>query len=184
MQMSFPLSAVSRGRRMREGARTLVMALLAMVLAWLAFLHSWPETLTIGSNDARFISGFYEVEKFADMQARWTTAHATLALPRPPDGSAALLTLRLHDGRQATSPDPNVQLLADGQPAGTFQVLRHISGTRLYTVLLPPDLRLDWALRLDILSDTASPPGDRRELGVVVNRASLQPVHGANLPSL
>nr|MCU0495464.1 DUF2029 domain-containing protein [Chloroflexaceae bacterium] len=157
--------------------------LLAVLLLAVGYGFAWPLTLEVGQRDGRFVGGFHETERLDGEPGRWTTDDSTLALPRPPEGQPARLTLRLASGRTENQPDPRLRLSADGRALAQFDVVRRIDGTRLYHVLVPPTSRADWALRLGLASDTFSPPGDRRTLGLALNHVELHALGGGWLPA-
>ncbi|MEO7909986.1 MAG: glycosyltransferase family 87 protein [Roseiflexaceae bacterium] len=165
----------------------LAAGLLAMLLLSLAYARVWPLAVDIGTRDNRFIAGFNATEDFGGRLVRWTGGDATIALPRPPDGRPALLSITLLNSRPDGSPDPHVALSADGRPLAVFDVgrTRGESGIQTYQVLLPGGVKLDWATRIRLQSDTIALPNDPRPLGVVVDRVALTPLDGGlRLPSL
>src|SRR5437764_14914962 len=101
-----------------------------MLLA-LGYSRAWPLAIDIGGHDSRFVDlatkddpfhGFHAAEPFGGTTARWTTGDATIALPRPPDGAASILTLRMLNSRPQDQPIPLLRLSADGRPLGAFDV--------------------------------------------------------------
>ena len=165
-------------------------ALLAIVLLVAGYSRAWPLTIDIGPHDSRFVEpappgnlshGFHAIEYFGDTSVRWTTGAATVALLRPPDGMPALLALRLLNSRPLGQPEPHVELRADGRNIGAFTVEPAIGGARIYRVLVPGNTRFDWALRVQLRSDTIILPNDPRPLGVVVDRATLAPLMAGRL---
>src|SRR5690348_14121511 len=112
--------------------------LTAIVLLAIGNSRAWPLTIDIGGQDRRFVDlatlgepgrGFHAIEDFGGQAMRWTTGDATIAIPRPPGGTA-LLTLRLLNSRPAGQPDPHVALNADSHALGTFEVVRTPGGGR------------------------------------------------------
>jgi hypothetical protein len=145
--------------------------------------RAWPLALAIGERDARFIGGFHEPEHFGGMTARWTDGAATLLLPRPPASAPTVLSLELLNARPLDTPTPHLQLSADGRPLGAFDVVRHPNGARRYSLLVPAADRLDWAVRIGLVSDVLRLPSDPRPLGVVLGRATLAPTSAPYWPS-
>jgi hypothetical protein len=171
----------------------LAVAVLAVLLVAIGFNWAWPLTIDIGAQDRRFVAGFNDPEQFGDPSSssgqvalvRWTTAEATIALPRPPFGANMLLELRLLAARPADQPDAHVALSLDGRPLGEFDVVRIVGGSQIYRVLGPPAERFDWAARLALQSNTFTLPNDPRTLGTVVERVTIAPAGGGILlPSL
>ncbi len=186
---SFRIS--KRALRRYDVALALIAALLAILLLALGYARAWPLALDIGGQDRRFVDlvtpeqpmrGFHAVEPFGGDLARWTSGDATLALPRPPDGTASILALRLLNSRPAGQPMPRLEISADGQPIGAFEVPQSDSGMRLYRVLLPAGARLGWATQIDLRSDPITLPGDPRQLGLVADAAALAPLGAPLLP--
>jgi hypothetical protein len=174
-----------------EIALTLAAAVLATLFLALGYGRAWPLALDIGGQDSRFIDlatnddpahGFHAVERFGDAAARWTSGAATLALPRPPGGTAAILSLRLLNSRPTDQPVPALTLSADGQQLGLFEVTRPVAGMRVYRVLVPAGTRLDWAERFELRNQPITLAGDPRPLGVVADQATLAPLGAALLP--
>lgn len=161
----------------------LIAAVIAALLLGLATLLVWPLGFATATPQPRLLSGFHGIEQFADMQARWTRGEAEIALPRPPAGVPLALDLRLHNGRVGDQADPQVRLAADGRQFADFTLLRRIDGTRQYHVLAPPTAAADWAQRISISSDTLRPPGDRRDLGLVLVAVEAQPLGNPLLPA-
>src|SRR5690349_17629516 len=77
----------------------LTAGLLAALLLALAYARAWPLSVDIGARDNRFIVGFNATEDFGGRLVRWTSGDATIALPRPPDGRPALLSITLLNSR-------------------------------------------------------------------------------------
>jgi hypothetical protein len=172
-----------------RGDVTLALAagLLALLLLALAYARAWPLAVDVGTRDNRFIAGFNATEDFGGRLVRWTGGDATIALPRPPDGRPALLSITLLNSRPEGSPEPHVTLSADGRPLAVFDVNRTPGefGIQTYHVLLPGGVRFDWATRIRLQSDTITLPNDPRPLGVVVDQVALVPLDGGlRLPSL
>src|SRR5690349_5966717 len=164
----------------------LLAGLLAVLLLALAYARAWPLAIDIGTRDDRFVAGFNATEDFGGRLVRWTNGDATVALPRPPDGRPALLSITLLNSRPEGSLAPHVVLSADGRPLAVRDVNRTpgASGIQTYHVPLPGGIRFDWATRIRIQSDTITLPNDPRPLGVVVDRVALTPLDGLRWPSI
>jgi hypothetical protein len=161
----------------------LIAVVIGALLLGLAALLVWPLGFATATPQPRLLSGFHGIEQFADMRARWTRGEAEIALPRPPAGVPLALDFTLHNGRVGDQADPQVQLAADGRHFADFTLLRRIDGTRRYHVLLPPTTAADWAQRISISSDTLRPPGDRRDLGLVLVAVEARPLSNPRLPA-
>src|SRR5215213_9610379 len=111
---------MNRFRRIAGSRAELLLAaasaLIAAVLVAIGFSLAWPLKLDVGAGDARFVSGFHAPEQFGNALVRWTTADATIALPRPPLGADMLVELRLLAARPAGQPDAHVALRVDDLP--------------------------------------------------------------------
>jgi hypothetical protein len=174
-------SALWRG----DALPALAVGLLAALLLALAYARAWPLAVDIGTRDNRFIAGFNATEDFGGRLVRWTRGDATIALPRPPDGRPALLSITLLNSRPEGNPAPHVVLSADGRPLAVLDVSRTpgASGIQTYHVPLPGGIRFDWATRIRLQSDTITLPNDPRLLGVVVDQVALTPLDSLPLPS-
>jgi hypothetical protein len=152
-----------------------------IVLLSLSIQSIWPLEIDIGVNDRRFSANFNAIEDFAGTSVRWSNGDSLLSLPRPPgDG---LLVLRLLNSRPEGEVNPELELIADGTRLGSFPVQYELSGARVYRVLAPQNASLDWATRINLRSETFTPANDARQLGVVIDRASIGPLtNGWYLP--
>jgi hypothetical protein len=160
-------------------------ALCAFLIIGIAAAQAWPLVVDIGRRDARFVIGFHEPE--TDIinltQFRWSDGDSTIALPQPPMPTPSLITLWLPNGRPTDTVPPRVTLTSDVGKLASFAFPDF--RPRIYRLLLPPTARFDWAIRIDIVSDTVTPPNDARPLGVAVDTAILEPVKAPiTLPSL
>ncbi|ABU56338.1 glycosyltransferase family 87 protein [Roseiflexus castenholzii] len=160
-------------------------ALCAFLIIGIVAAQAWPLVVDIGKRDARFAIGFHEPE--TDIinltQFRWSNGDSTIALPQPPMLTPSLITLRLPNGRPTDTAPPRVTLTSDVGKLASFAFPDF--RPRIYRLLLPPTARFDWAIRIDIVSDTVTPPNDARPLGVAVDTAILAPVRAPiTLPSL
>ncbi|MEN9933636.1 MAG: hypothetical protein RLZZ387_215, partial [Chloroflexota bacterium] len=155
-----------------------VMAVL--VLMALGYAAVWPLAADVGGRDQRFALGFNEAETSPAVNYRWTDGDSTLALPRPPAITPAVLALRLQNGRPGAQPPAQVTLSADGRELANLELRDNLF--RTYHVLVPPQERLDWALRVRLQSDSILLAADPRPLGVVLDRATLAPAGGIPLP--
>src|SRR5258706_5777306 len=151
----------SQGQR-RDAALALAAALLAVLLLALGYARAWRLARDSGGQDSRFVElvtpeqparGFHAVELLGGAMARWASGDATLALPRPPDGAASILSLRLLNSRPAGQPTPLLSLSVDGRSIGALEVPRSQNGMRVYRLLIPAGARLDWATYLNLRTD-------------------------------
>ncbi len=176
---------MNHNRLYRDVAHALVAALCALLTISIANAYVWPLVIDIGGRDARFAHGFHDPETDVDaaIRFRWSDGDSTIALPRPPALNPSILTLRLPNGRPADTPSPHITVTTNGSELTSFVVPDY--RPRCYHLIIPPNERLDWALRIGIISNTFTPPTDARALGVVVDSVALTPVRTPmNLPSL
>ncbi|MCS6839260.1 MAG: glycosyltransferase family 87 protein [Roseiflexaceae bacterium] len=175
----------SNNASIRDAAYAVVAALCALLIIGVASAQVWPLVVDIGGRDTRFALGFHEPETDITnlTRFRWSDGDSTIALPQPPVLTPAIMSLRLPNGRPANVPLPNVALVVDKRELTSFVVPDY--RPRTCHLLLPPTARLDWAMRIGIVSDTFAPPSDARALGVVVDTVTLTPVGTPiTLPSL
>ncbi len=169
----------------RDVAYALIAALCGLLITSIAFAQAWPLTVDIGGRDARFAIGFHDSETDADaaITFRWSDGRSTVALPQPPLLTPSIITLRLPNGRPPDVAPPDGALTISGYPPVPLTISDYRA--RIYRFVAPPTSALDWALRVEIVSDTFTPPNDARALGVVVDTVSLIPTRTpVTLPSL
>jgi hypothetical protein len=157
----------------------LALGCFGALLLSLGLALAGPLGVDLGRRDARFALGFHAPEPAGAPRFRWTTADATLALPRPAGAGPAILDLALLPGRPTDQPPAQLQLAVGGAAVARFATLDELNLPRAYHVLVPADSSLDWATRVGVRSDTFTLPSDPRPLGVVVDQAGLRPLHGA-----
>jgi len=123
--------------------------------------------------------GFYPPEHTKDFSFAWTSSQANVSVPGLDRTSEWTCALRFRGGREATRPQPLVQVAADGV------VLAMRTATNEYqdfAVTLPR--RVKDGLLLTIASTPTFVPGpaDPRELGVQVQRLTCRPRDRYALP--
>lgn len=190
------------GEIRRIGPLTLVFShliglLVAVIVAVLALAHgnsrAWPVQIDVGGgHDARFVSalsantpavGFHAPETFGNgTTVRWTSAEATLHLPRPSDLAPFVLDLRLLNARPDGQPSPDVQVWSGGQQLA--QITVPPGGARTYQMLVPQGNVWSWATPVTLRSTTISTPGDSRALGVAVDGATVAATVAHPLPTV
>ncbi|MGQ9483223.1 MAG: glycosyltransferase family 87 protein [Chloroflexus sp.] len=172
-------------RLARNVAYALGAALFALLAMSIVNAQVWPLVIDIGGRDARFAYGFHDPEIDVNLETRfrWSDGDSTIALPQPPALTPSLLILRLPNGRPTNAPLPRVTLTTDGRELASFTPPDYYP--RIYRLIIPPNERLDWAVRIGIISDTISTPTDARALGIVVDTVILAPLRmPVILPSL
>jgi hypothetical protein len=141
-----------------------------------------PVTFEVGENDlgVRGI-GFHGVELMGASYARWSSAVATLYLPRVAPIAAGRLLIRVAAPRPASIAPPILALRLDGRPLGQVGPLE--PGFTVFAVPLEP-----WALdavarggaMVAVASPTFSPADDgtstdRRQLGAAIDWVRIEP---------
>ncbi len=127
--------------------------------------------------------GFHrpEVESSPSRHFSWTSGHAEIRVPNIDRTRPYRVSFRIRAGRSAaTEPPPHLIVSVDAVP----RLRTETSNARQdYAVEVPTDNRSTLVVAID-LSDTFVPgPGDRRELGVVVERVDIEPVDGRWRPT-
>ena len=150
----------------------LLFTALALTFAWQARA---PLALAIGGpDDTPYLTGFNDGETIqgTEQRFRWTRDRATITLPGF-GATDALLTLTLQGSRPGGAPLPALGVtLGDG----ARQTLPLSPELRDYTLAVPASAFRDGTLAVTLDTPTYRPPGDRRDLGVVVAGASLRDV--------
>src|SRR5690348_17898787 len=80
-------------RTWREEALAVgLAALMTVVLLTLAYHRVWPLSIPVGENDSRFAVDFNAPESIGGRVVRWTNGASRVLVPRPPDGTPAVLS--------------------------------------------------------------------------------------------
>jgi toxin CptA len=152
--------------------------LLAIPLLWLSMVRASALHIDVGSwGDQATLTGINGPEESSTETYRWTTARAVLTLPNL-SASYRLLVIRAH-GWRPTGPYPRIQLDLAGRPWGQIQTTLPL---RVYRVLLPEDAMTP-AVRVGLASESYSPPGDPRTIGVAIDWFELRPVGSPAFPA-
>jgi hypothetical protein len=150
---------------------------LALGIALLAFAlaYQWPggasTTIDVGAQgDRSYLSNFYAQERSTDpanpFDYRWAQPVAFVTIPGV--GRNVPLTVTLHVvGRPEGAPPTNLTVRAGAETVADFEPEGY--PPRPYTVTVPPAANTADDLVLTLQSDAYSPPGERRELGVLVD---------------
>lgn len=111
-------------------------------------------------------NGFYPSEDFGGRPGRWTNGAATLTVPLDPESPPRQL---------------EIETIAPSRQEATLQVL--VNGTELWNQAIPTDgwtqsfsleqVPMTEELVVELRSDTFSPPGDSRQLGIVLRSMKL-----------
>lgn len=174
-----------KGMWQRDARAIIIAAMASVVLLTIAYNRVWPLSINIGENDGRFAVNFNAPESISGRAMRWTTGASEVLVPRPPDGTPAMLSMRAVNARPDGQPTPNLTLHVDGKALPPFPITRAVSGVRDYHVLVESGARLRWSLPVEFDSDTIVPPQDPRPLGFMLDSLTWTPLHGGlPLPSL
>jgi hypothetical protein len=162
---------------------------LLLLVAALALTFAWqvrePFALAVGGpDDTPYLTGFNDGEtaQGTDQRFRWTRERATITLPGF-GATDAILTLTLQGNRPGDAP-PTMLGVTLGD--GARQTLSPSPELRDYPLAVPAAAFRDGTLTVTLDTPTSRPPGDRRDLGVVVVAASLRDAgnHGLIAPPL
>ncbi|WP_296752657.1 hypothetical protein [Roseiflexus sp.] len=149
----------------------LALVILSLVLG--ARLARLDQHLTVDDPDARrVLVGFYDVERNPTDLFRWSRPEAALFLFGF-DGRPAQVMLRFAAPRGDADP-PVLSVSMRGRAVGTFSVA---PGWRRYYLLTPTDPAGDTPLLLRTAA--YRPPGDGRDLGVVLAEFAALPSNDA-----
>jgi len=167
---------------MLSGRMKLVGALVIAAVAGGATLLGWSEPFAFHFGEAAKLEriysvGFYPAEQTpSGVGGAWSSDAALLRLPWSEVGGASRLVVTMAAPRNPGQPPPTVYLNLDGQPLAKFAPDANLKD---YSIALPArDLRLDDSY-LYINSETFTPKGDSRSLGVFISAVRLE---GISLP--
>lgn len=154
-----------------------VQAPLLLMLVALAALFAWqvrrPFALDLGApNDDPYLGNFHAAETASGggLTYRWSRDRSTITVPGY-GATEATLTLRIAGGRPGGAPPPKIAVTAGDQPATEVQLTAE---PRDYQFAIPATAFSDGSLRVTVAAPAFRPAGDRRDLGVVVDRAELR----------
>jgi hypothetical protein len=158
---------------------TLVLA--ALLTATVATAIAPPPMCDVGAGeDVGCARGFETRERDGYGSFRWTDGDARVTLIASGYGAPGIVEIVMAAPRPPETLSPSVTLAV-----ATTSVTGTPSDTpRRYLLLLRPDLLSGDAFHITIQSDTWKPPNDRRNLGVLVYRASVAPARMPALPSV
>ncbi len=171
---------------MRGAGRVAAVAAIAALAgaAWLALLYGRSPALVLEFNTtapAAIVRGIYTAER-DDASGRtfaWTTDRATIRLEDLDRQVAWSLDLAVRGARAGGAANPELQVFADGVHLQTIATTVDFADARIAIPPQPTASRLTLELRS---SSTFVPgPGDKRQLGVMLDRLVLTP-DGIALP--
>ncbi len=126
-----------------------------------------------------FLTDFYTPERSSDpahsFDYRWTRDISTFILPGVGRNVPLELTFYL-TGRPQGSPPPDFTVIADGTTVATLEPSGY--PPQPYRVTVPASANRDDDLTLLLTSKAFSPPGERRLLGVLVDRIEVRQAGG------
>lgn len=142
-------------------------------------------TINFDNNNVQFVTGFHasERDELHGRTFRWSNGNATVSLPKLLLGVPSILTLHVLGNYPSGISPVQITLHVDGEPLTAFTVDR--DQARYYRLIAPSSVRFDRFLSMRVISDTFSPAGDPRPLGVNLASVSLTPFRShVTLPSL
>ncbi|MDQ6694676.1 MAG: hypothetical protein M3014_09690, partial [Chloroflexota bacterium] len=171
----FALNPMLRSRRASMAA--LVGALLSVLLAVTAYQVRPSFDIGIGSKtDAPLLQGFNAPETAAtgkDFHFRWSSGDASIILSDLGRQSFQA-TLSVSGSRPPGNPPPHLRVTSGGQTL--LEVDPPAGDPTDYRFKVPESLLNDaGSLALRLQTNAFTPPGDPRQLGLIVSRLQLQP---------
>lgn len=155
-----------------------VCAGLAMLLAY-QVRPTYPVSMDRTFDRHYLTDGWHQTEVGEQFPFRWMSGYATVKFPaigRQP------LKLVMHMGTSGVDPKPEkqVRVMARGALVAVFNVR---NGIARYEAPVAPELvsRATGDLDLLVTTDSFEPPGDRRQLGVIVAGLAIEPEGSAGL---
>ncbi len=163
----------------REHWRTrllLALVVLVPILLFGVYQVRLGHTVHVGvlTDDKPYQLGFNAPEQAELGDYRWTTEESVIRLPGLGRG-AYRLTLYLAG---SANPRPTVAVAVNGN---ALQTLTLTPGLAPYTVEVPASAVDDGDLNIQLRSSTFQSPGDRRQLGVVMQRVEVVPTGDAGV---
>lgn len=158
---------------------TLVLA--ALLTATVATAIADPPECDVGAGeDVGCARGFETRERDGYGSFRWTDGNAHVMLVASGYGAPGIVEIVMAAPRPPETPSPSVTLAV----ATTSVAITPSDAPRRYLLLLRPDRLSGDAFPITIQSDTWKPPGDRRNLGVLVYHAGVAASRSPALPSI
>lgn len=148
----------------------LALVVLVPVLLFAVYQVRLGQTVHVGvlTDDRPYVLGMNEPEQAELGRFRWTGAASAVRLPALGRGPYRA-TLWLAGG---PNPRPAVAVAANGTPLGTLTLA---PGLAPYTLDVPAAATANGDVLIELRSELFQPPGDRRQLGVVLHRVELVP---------
>ena len=150
----------------------LAVVALCALLVTVAYQHSQPYPLELGTVENPLLEGFHAPESTRGGTLRWTSAHATVRLPNLWPAQPVRLRLQLSAPRPDNAPVP-VALAVNGLPVATLALT---SANASYTFEFTGEqLGPSGNFYLTLTAPPYSPPNDLRALGVLVRALDVTP---------
>lgn len=148
----------------------LVLLALTALLVFTAYQFRLGHTVHVGTltDDKPYVVEMHQPEVTPAGRYRWTSARSAIRLPGLGRGPYQL-TLHLAG---SANPRPRVEVLVNGTPLSAFDLT---SGFADYTVEIPASATSSGDLLIELPANTFQPPGDRRTLGVAIDRVEVRP---------
>jgi len=148
----------------------LALALLTPLLLFAVYQVRLGHTVHLGvlTDDKPYVVRLHDPERTDFGQYRWTMADSTLRLPGLGRGPYRL-TLQMAG---SANPHPRVEILVNDT---TLRQLDLAPGLADYTFDIPATATASGDVIIRLRADAFQSPGDRRELGVVLTRATVTP---------
>lgn len=183
-----PQTPILSRPRVGGGCATLAAIFFLAVLAFGAAYQSQPSyKIDLGDRlDRPYISGFNDREpteafrdkaenKWDGISWRWTREQTQVDLPGI--GSQPLtVTIRFNP---VTNPNPSLTMSVNDNPL-PLPPVQAGQGWTEQVVKVPANLFPDGHLHLKFKTNTFTPPGDKRELGVAIDWVKVEPASGAD----
>jgi hypothetical protein len=161
-----------------KGRTVYILLFVSLAVLFLAYQARTPFELDLGATgDEAYISGFHDPEQVHGLSFRWSSDRSSIVFPGIGGYAPALLRLRLSAYRPADVSPPRVTVRANGREIASFLVSGEFE---TYELPIGRDaVGVSGTLRAELRSETFVPhestgSGDQRELGVLVDWASVE----------
>lgn len=156
------------------GSALAAVATLALLI--IAYGATPAVTQAVGAQDTLVFRNVLALETAGDLTFRWSGGDTRLELPQI--GQPALGLIQIHLGVQDSQPPTSVTLRTPTAPLATVAP----RGQRLLRLIVPGHAVPGGNLELGVASPTWSPPGDPRQLGVMLKQLDWQPLGRSSPP--
>ncbi|MEO8287420.1 MAG: hypothetical protein ABI670_13425 [Chloroflexota bacterium] len=172
------------GAEWRDFVRWPLYAALAFSLLAAVLAYQWSPGASVSVNvgeqgDSAYLQSFYAQERNTDpanpYDYRWTRDVSVFRLPGVGRNVPLEITLYMA-GRPQGAPPADLTIIADGTNVTTVQPSGY--PPQPVTVAIPASANCDDDLIITLTSTPFSPPGERRQLGVVVDKIEVRQAGG------